>query len=128
MELQISNSSGAGIGLKKIRKAASLIGKKGRVVVLSFVKKPVMLRLNRRFRGKSRPTDVLSFNMNEGRIIGDVIICPSVARRNAVEYGVTFEEEISRLAVHGMLHLMGHNHGKKMFELQDRLMRRIGYA
>lgn len=98
------------------------------MVVLSFVKKPVMLRLNRRFRGKSRPTDVLSFNMNEGRIIGDVIICPSVARRNAVEYGVTFEEEISRLAVHGMLHLMGHNHGKKMFELQDRLMRRIGYA
>jgi len=126
--LQINNTSGMRVDLKNIRKAAALISARKGLVVLSFVKRPAMLKLNRKFRGKNKPTDVLSFNMDEGGVIGDVIICPSVARRNAAEFGVTFNEEIARLAVHGMLHLLGHEHGRKMFGLQDRMMRRIGYA
>lgn len=128
MELVISNSSGTRLDLKKVRKAAALMGKNRLLVSLSFVKRPVMARLNESFRKRKGPTDVLSFNMNEDNMLGDVIICPSVARANAARYGATLNEEIARLAVHGMLHLLGHGHGKKMFDLQDAFMRRIGYA
>ncbi len=91
------------------------------IVSFSFVKKAEMKRLNGTYRKKSGPTDVLSFSMKEGRLLGDVVICPAVAKVNAKEYGVSLKYELTRLAAHGMLHLLGYDHGKKMFDLQDRL-------
>jgi len=74
-------------------------------------------RLNRRYRGKDRVTDVISFAMNEGagseynlKELGDVFISLPRARRQAREYRVTAEEEIKRLTVHGVLHLLGYDH------------------
>lgn len=74
-------------------------------------------RLNRRYRGKDRVTDVISFAMTEGadarynpKELGDVFISLPRARRQAREYRVTAEEEIRRLAVHGVLHLLGYDH------------------
>jgi len=74
-------------------------------------------RLNRRYRGRDRVTDVISFAMLEGTKscwnrpnLGDVYISLPRARRQAKEYHVTAEEEIRRLAVHGVLHLLGYDH------------------
>jgi probable rRNA maturation factor len=74
--------------------------------------------LNKEYRGKEGPTDVLSFSLGEwyesesGRryMAGDVVLCPPVMARNAVEFGVTEDEELRRLIIHGILHLSGLDH------------------
>jgi probable rRNA maturation factor len=94
-----------------------------------------MRSLNRRYRGKDRTTDVLSFPMREGRfsrvrqeLLGDIVICMPVAARQARSAGGTFREEIDRLLVHGLLHLLGYDHerGRKearRMEARERSMR-----
>lgn len=71
--------------------------------------------LNGRYRGNAQPTDVLSFPAEEGRrgdpVEGDIAISVETLRRNAARYGVTVNEEMKRLLVHGLLHLAGMDHG-----------------
>ena len=83
--------------------------------------------LNKRYRGKDRPTDVLSFAMNEhceGEhepeisegpdnieiLLGDIVISLETAARQADEYGHSLERELAYLTIHGMLHLLGYDH------------------
>lgn len=77
--------------------------------------------LNREYRGKDCPTDVLSFALNEGAepeiidgpeevLLGDIIISIETATRQAEEYGHTLERELAYLTVHGMMHLLGYDH------------------
>lgn len=104
-------------------------------VSLLFVDEVTMAALNERFLHREGATDVLSFPIEDeadrsGRspdeggtgpgsieadtdrlvLLGDVVICPSVAARNAVDHGVTFDDEIALLVVHGILHLLGMDH------------------
>lgn len=78
-----------------------------------------MTQLNVRYRGKEGPTDVLSFPCDEPCAVagpdepvtlGDVVIAPEVAERQAAEYGHTVETELNLLLVHGVLHLLGYDH------------------
>lgn len=87
--------------------------------------------LNRDYRGKDTPTDVLSFPMSEvvetedGRslfLLGDVVVSLPTAARQAAEYGWTPGEEIARLVVHGTLHLLGYDHKDEAEEAE--VMRR----
>lgn len=68
--------------------------------------------LNRDFRWKDRPTDVLSFDLSESAetIEAEVYVSAEVARRRAERAGCPFSEEVARLMIHGLLHLAGHNH------------------
>lgn len=72
--------------------------------------------LNRDWRGRDCPTDVLSFPLREGRFgelaqsLGDVVISLETARRQAAAYGGTLAGEVDRLLVHGILHLAGYDH------------------
>ncbi len=66
--------------------------------------------LNSRYLGKERPTDVLSFPMEDPVIIGDVVISIERARAQALALGFSFDAEIARLLVHGTLHLLGFDH------------------
>jgi probable rRNA maturation factor len=77
--------------------------------------------LNRQYRGKDCPTDVLSFALNEGEepeiidgpeesLLGDIIISLETATRQAAEFGHSLERELAFLTVHGMLHLLGYDH------------------
>jgi probable rRNA maturation factor len=86
----------------------------------------MMQRLNREWMGHDRPTDVLSFALQgpEGILLGDVYICPAVARRQAVEFGVPPREELLRLVVHGTLHLLGHDHPEGAGRTQGTMWRR----
>ena len=104
-------------------------------VSLLFVDEVTIASLNERFLHKEGPTDVLSFPIEDeadrsgrspdeggtgpgsieadtGRLLllGDVVICPAVAARNAVEHGVTVDDELALLVVHGILHLLGMDH------------------
>lgn len=69
--------------------------------------------LNREYRGIDRPTDVLSFPASSepsDPMLGDLVISLEKTVRQADEYGVTVDEELSRLVVHGVLHLLGYDH------------------
>ena len=101
-----------------------------------FVDEEVMAGLNKQFHGKEGPTDVLAFPIDEdpvegGRspdsggtgpgyspgepgdmpmMLGDVVVCPAVAHRNAPEHAGTYDDEVALLIVHGILHLLGMDH------------------
>ena len=122
MEVIFNNHSGAKFDRALIRKLADRVSRKKWKVSISFVSRSAMKELNMKYRKKNRPTDVLSFNMDEGNILGDVVICSSVAKENAKEYGTSLKAEIARLVAHGLLHLLGYDHGKKMFDLQDKIL------
>jgi probable rRNA maturation factor len=70
-------------------------------------------RLNREYRGKDRATDVLSFNFGDPDLLGEVYISLQRAKVQARAYGLTYDEELKRLLIHGLLHLMGYDHHKK---------------
>jgi len=88
-----------------------------------------MRRLNRRWRGRDRPTDVLAFAQAEGPggapdgVLGDVVISIDTARRQAAERGETVGREADRLLVHGVLHLLGYDHERSTAEAR-RMQRR----
>ncbi len=75
--------------------------------------------LNRTYRGIDKPTNVLSFPMQEGEcagvnpgLLGDLVISIPFARREAIDAGIKLEERLSQLLVHGILHLVGFDHEK----------------
>jgi probable rRNA maturation factor len=89
--------------------------------------------LNRDYRGIDAPTDVLSFADGEreadgSTYLGEIFIAPAVARANAREYGAPFARELAELHLHGLLHLLGHDHETdrgEMRALQRRLLGRL---
>ncbi len=107
-------------------------------------------RWNRSYRGKSGPTDVLSFpaepalkrargkNSRPGghwsadrTYLGDIAIAPAMARRNASRFGRSFDEEMRILVLHGMLHLMGYDHETdrgQMDRREQKMRRALGLA
>lgn len=82
------------------------------LVSVTFLGRDSMRRLNAKHVGHDRPTDVLTFALEDpsGQIIGDVYISPWVARREARARGIPLREELIRLVVHGTLHVLGRDH------------------
>jgi probable rRNA maturation factor len=130
-----------GLAQKRLRVPAG-------AVTVALVTDLEMKRWNRAFRGKNRPTDVLSFPVNDSPqpktgarrgsqtashsaelYLGDVAIAPAVARANARRFGRTFAEEMRILILHGLLHLMGYDHETdqgQMDRREGRLRRELG--
>lgn len=106
----------------RIRELAQVIVKEG--LALPRAELSIVLtddatihELNRTWRGKDKATDVLSFSQVEGEefgaqntVLGDVIVSMDTAARQAEKYGWSLDEEMKRLLVHGILHLLGHDH------------------
>ena len=80
---------------------------------LVFLKELKMQELNRVYRGKNKPTNVLSFQEEELGL-GELVLCPAVIRKDAKKYGITFKAELSRIFIHGLLHLVGYDHAKDL--------------
>lgn len=98
-----------------MRRALSLLGLDRAEVSVLLVGNRGMRNLNARYRGQDKVTDVLSFPMGGGpdmpcEVLGDIVICVPRAVSQASDYGVTAGEEIRRLLVHGLLHLLGYDH------------------
>lgn len=104
-------------------------------VALLLVDEAAIAALNERHLGHEGPTDVLAFPIDEPgesppagpAILGDVVVCPAVAHRQAAERGLAPHAELQLLTVHGLLHLLGMDHAepeeeRAMFALTDRLL------
>ena len=89
--------------------------------------------MNRSYLSRDRPTDVIAFSLGEGEgVLGDVYLGAEQAARQARSLGVPLEEELVRLAIHGTLHVLGHDHPEgpereesDMYRLQERLVREV---
>jgi probable rRNA maturation factor len=116
-----------------------VLGRKAKIVLealglgpfelsLSVVSDAEIRRMNRSWRGKDRPTDVLSFSLLEGkyggvsRALGDVVLSLETAKRQARDRGATLVDEVDRLLVHGILHLAGYDH--EISPREERRMKR----
>lgn len=102
---------------------------------ITFVGPRASARLNRQHLGHTGPTDVITFALGagpDGAVIGDIYICPDVARTQARAHGVGVREEIARLVVHGTLHACGWEHPddegrttSPMWRRQEQLLQRF---
>jgi probable rRNA maturation factor len=91
--------------------------------------------LNLKYRGKDKPTDVLSFPLEESSLekygilpAGDIFICLDIAKRQAEDLNIPLNQELARLCIHGLLHLLGYDHERsqkdeeEMIGLQEKII------
>lgn len=111
-------------------------------VSITFTDNEHIHEINRDYRNVDRPTDVISFALNEGdepeieggapiNVLGDIIISVEKAIEQAKDYGHSIEREVAFLTVHGMLHLLGYDHieendRKEMRREEDFVMEKLG--
>lgn len=106
------------------------------IVSLALSSDAIVAELNERFRGKAKPTNVLSFPAGDGGLdgqLGDIIIALETVEREAVEQGISFEHHLQHLVVHGVLHLLGYDHettadAERMEALEIEILSKLGIA
>jgi probable rRNA maturation factor len=109
-------------------------GVRDAMVAITFVSDRRIAALNARHLGHRGSTDVISFGFvpveSGGGVVGDIYIAPGVARKNALAHGQSVRQELLRLVVHGVLHVLGHDHPEDasrydsaMWTRQERLLR-----
>lgn len=143
MSIEILDESGAGVDLRRLAGLARFVMDRMRVhpqaeLCIKAVDEPTIAELNQRWMEKEGPTDVLAWPMDELRpglvneepeegVLGDLVLCPTVAERQGEAAGHGTEAELELLTVHGILHLLGYDHAepeehREMFGLQDELL------
>jgi probable rRNA maturation factor len=92
-----------------------------------FVGKKEIWKLNQIYRRKNKSTDVLSFDYSSGynKIGGELFLCPEVIEKSARSHKVSFQKELAFVLSHGMLHLLGMKHGRKMYKIQDEIAKNM---
>ncbi|MFA5925913.1 MAG: rRNA maturation RNase YbeY [Parcubacteria group bacterium] len=133
MEIEVANKTRKRISKLLVQKAVrktldvSKSNRENFSVSVAFVEKSEIRRLNRIYRKKNKPTDTLSFSYDSGynkrkRVYsGELVLCPEIISKQAKENKVAFQKELVFVLSHGVLHLLGMKHGKKMYEVQDRI-------
>jgi probable rRNA maturation factor len=118
--------------LRIIRRAAALaLGTKTGSLTILLTDDAHLADLNAQFRGRNHATNVLSFPSNEPDYLGDVAIAHGVVAREASEQGKRLPQHAAHLAMHGVLHLLGHDHvvakeAAAMEGLEVRLLAKMG--
>lgn len=122
MKIQIDNDQkDIKIDQRKIRATTTTLLKyldcADKEVSLSFVNDKTIQKLNKQYRSKDKPTNVLSFSLQEGEfgninphVLGDIVISADIAKTDAAKNARSFEQEIDFLIIHGLLHLLGYDH------------------
>ncbi|MQA95864.1 MAG: rRNA maturation RNase YbeY [Streptosporangiales bacterium] len=145
MSIDVANESGREVDENALVDLAGFVLGRLRIhplaeLSLLLVDEAAMTELHERWMDEPGPTDVLSFPMDELRpapdeadepqqgLLGDVVLCPQVAARQAHKAGHSPEQELELLCTHGILHLLGYDHAEpeehtEMFGLQDELLR-----
>jgi len=106
-----------------------------KTVSLAFVDKEEIKKLNKKYRKKNKPTDVLSFLINEKQYLGEIIICPEIVKENVPtakqsrihhgkaigtkKYQSDFKRELLKVFIHGILHLCGYDHEKSKIMAEE---------
>ncbi len=143
MTIEVLNESGLPVDERRTQRLAAFVMDRMRVhplaeLCITAVDEDTIAELNAKWMDKEGPTDVLAFPMDELRpgkvnedpeegVLGDLVLCPSVAERQAETAGHTVTDELDLLTVHGILHLLGYDHAEpeehqEMFGLQARLL------
>jgi rRNA maturation RNase YbeY len=94
-----------------------ILGKKYSLSV-TCVDEKTSKKINKEYRGKNKPTNILSFSLRKN--MGEIILCPSVIKKEARNFGKTFPKFLGFLVIHGMLHLKGFEHSSRMEELEQK--------
>ncbi len=103
-------------------------GKETFELAISLVAPEEIKNLNRKYRGNNSVTDVLSFPE-----LGDIIICPERVREDAERRGISLEQRMAWVTIHGFLHILGYDHErslkdeKEMFELESKILESCGF-
>jgi probable rRNA maturation factor len=129
-----------------LRCVKTVLGLRDIELTIGLVSDAEIARMNKAFRGKRGPTDVLSFpavnrrkpvplakktDLRRGAYLGDIAISPATAKRNARKLGRKLPSELQILMLHGMLHLLGFDHETdhgEMDRLEKKLRKRLGLA
>ena len=143
MSIEVLNESGESLDVDHLVGLSRFVLYRMRVhplaeLCIKAVDEDTMSELNEKWMEGEGPTDVLAFPMDELRpglvneepeegILGDLMLCPSVAERQATTAGHSTDAELELLTVHGILHLLGYDHAEpeehaEMFGLQDELL------
>jgi probable rRNA maturation factor len=143
VSVEVQNESGVDVQLEWVSALIECAFGRLRVspeadVAVIFVDETAMEQLHIQWMMEPGPTDVLSFPMDELRpgrpgeppvtgILGDIVVCPSVAEKQAVDAGHSLLDEMKLLTVHGLLHLLGFDHAeeddeKEMFGVQNEIL------
>jgi len=108
--IEVNNLIGLKVSGRFFKKIAEDVFKKEKTQLdlsIALVGPGEMKLLNKKYRKKDRPTDVLSFQYGNS---GEIVICPEVVEANAKEYQSVFRKELARVLIHGILHILGYNH------------------
>lgn len=128
---------GAGLAAEDVRRAVRAAAAAEQLgadeISVTFLDIEAITALNAAHLGRDRPTDVLAFALGEpGAPLGDIYICPEVAAEAAEQLGIGLKEELLRLAIHGVLHLAGHDHPEgpdrersEMFRRQETILAQL---
>jgi len=116
--------------LKYLNKIRNLFKIQKRDLSVTLCTNAFIKKLNKKYRHKNKPTDVLSFAMQDKKMLGDIIVSVPLAKKNSKLYGTNLLEEIVFLVVHGIIHLLGFNHqikrdAKKMQALEKSTMYKL---
>jgi probable rRNA maturation factor len=141
--IELNNESGESVDTERLVQLATFALDALRIhpqaeLSIVLVDAETMSAYHEKFMGEPGPTDVLSFPMDELRapepdeepplgLLGDIVLCPTVTAAQAADSGRTAEEEADYLLIHGLLHLLGHDHAepaekKVMFDLNDKVI------
>jgi probable rRNA maturation factor len=124
MKIQIENTQKrVPINRRKIRATTIELLKylncKDKEISITFVDDLTIAQLNKQYLSKEKPTNVLSFSLQEGEyaqinpnVLGDIVISVDTAQRDAIKGAFTLEQELNFLVIHGLLHLLGYDHEK----------------
>jgi probable rRNA maturation factor len=144
MSVEVLDESGAGVDAERLVALSQFVLDRLRIhpqaeLSVTAVDEAAMTALHERWMDEPGPTDVLSFPMDELRpprdrdeptqpgVLGDVVLCPQVAARQAATAGHSAQDELDLLTTHGILHLLGYDHAeaaeeREMFGLQGELL------
>ncbi len=116
---------------KKLKNKSFL--KRAKELTLVFLNASEMKKINRQFRNKNKPTDILSFSSPDLQSLGELLLCVDVLKKQAKNQKHSLKSEISYMLIHGILHLLGYDHEvspqeeKTMFNLQDNCFKELGF-
>ncbi len=113
MSLEIHNEVKTNLSFKELQRAVDVAFKVLKIngnVSVAIVSPKSIRKLNKAYRGINSPTDVLSFALDDYGVVGEVIICYDVARKQAKEEGISITSRVKRLLVHGIVHIAGYDH------------------
>ncbi|MDD2731902.1 MAG: rRNA maturation RNase YbeY [Candidatus Pacebacteria bacterium] len=115
--VEINNLTLAKIDKNLLKKSAEIVlkeeGKKDSDLSIVIAGEKRIRFLNKKYRKKDKPTDVLSFSFNQGNLkegLGEIVICLKIVEKNSKRFKLNYKEEAARVLIHGILHLLGYKH------------------